>query len=195
MACCLALEVAAPAGEVTGKVTAAGGQALAGALVRVVSIVPSTAALPARPAPVLTIRAGRLEPLTLVVLTNEPFTLTNTSEVLYNVHFRFKESIERNLGMAGPAVDRKTVLVPKAELFARISEDLYRLNGHVCVVENPFYALADASGAFKLPDLPPGSYTVEAAHPRTVSVRREIIVTGASTPLNFDLPLKRANPL
>jgi hypothetical protein len=184
-----------PAAEVTGKVTAAGGQALPGALVRVVSIVPSTAALPPRPAPVLTIRAGRLEPLTLVVLTNEPFTLTNMSEVPYNVHFRFKASIERNFGMAGPPVNRTTVLVPKAELFARIWEDLSRLNGHVCVVENPFYALTDASGAFKLPDLPPGAYTMEAAHPRTGSVQREIIITGANTSLNFELPLKRANPL
>jgi hypothetical protein len=158
--------------------------------------VPSTLTLPPRPSPVLTVRGGQLEPATLVVLTNEPFTLTNVSGVLYNVHFRFKESIQQNVALAHSAPhNRKTILTSRAELFARVSEDLHRLNGYVCVVENPFYAVTDAVGAFKLPDLPPGRYTIEAAHPRTGQVQREITVSSASATLNFELPLKRPNTL
>ena len=138
------------------------------------------------------VRDGQLEPATFVVMTNEPFILTNASGVTYNVHLRFKESTQRNVGLAGASPhNQKTILAARSELFARVSEDLYRLNGYICVVDNPFYVIADAVGAFKLPDLPPGTYTIEVAHPRTGRVKREITVSGASATLNLEVPLKK----
>jgi hypothetical protein len=35
----------------------------------------------------------------------------------------------------------------------------------VGVVDNPFYAVSDETGAFKIEKLPPGKYTIAAVHP------------------------------
>ena len=145
----------------------------------------------------LAIRAGTLSPATFIVLTNEPFTVTNTSEVLYNVHLRFTKSIQQNISLAGAGpFNRKVILVPKEELFARVSEDLHRLDGFICVVENPFCAVTDATGAFKISGLPPGRYTLQAAHWRNGLGRpqRDVILSTTNATVRFELPFTRANP-
>ena len=74
------------------------------------------------------------------------------------------------------------------ELFVNVSEDLNRLNGFICVLENPFYAFADAKGSFKIAGFPAGTYTIEAAHPRTGKVSRETRIGLQNASGDFTLP-------
>jgi hypothetical protein len=183
-----ALPLVVSSAEVIGKVSSAdGGRGMAGAIVYVVSGVQPSAALPKRQPPKLLIRGGRLVPVVLVVLGGETFTLTSADADGYNVQFQFRERTELNLALS---VGRPTTTVKagRPELFTRVSEDLGRLHGYVCVLEHPFYALTGVSGMFKLPDLPPGTYTIEAAHPREGRVKHEVAVGGASATVDFTLP-------
>jgi RNA polymerase sigma factor (sigma-70 family) len=173
--------------EVAGKVSAArDGQALAGAIVHVVSGIRSGAESAGRESPELVVRGSRLIPDVLVVRTGETFTVKNADAAVYNVHIRFRQNSERNLGLTSRG--QLTTKVDRPELFARISEDLYRLNGYVCVMEHPFYALTDATGTFKMPALPAGTYTVEAAHPREGRITKEITIAEAKSSVEFLLP-------
>jgi len=183
----LALPLVASSAEVTGMVSSKdGGPGLAGTIVYVVSGVQPRAALSKRQAPKLLIRGGRLDPEVLVVLDGETFTLTSADAQGYNVQFQFRERTELNLALFGRSTT--TVKAGRPELFARVSEDLGRLHGYVCVLEHPFYAFTDASGMFKLSDLSPGTYTIEAVHPREGGVKHKVAVGGVSATLDFILP-------
>jgi len=57
-----------------------------------------------------------------------------------------------------------------------------------CGLDDAYYALTDATGAFKLPDLPAGTYTIEAAHPREGRLKRQITVGDAGATADFTLP-------
>src|SRR5204863_3231906 len=51
---------------------------------------------------------------------------------------------------------------------------------YVGVVEHPFFAVTGADGTFRLPpDLPPGTYGLEAVHPKAGTAMQEITVTGS----------------
>ena len=177
----------APCAEVIGKVSSTDrGRSLARAVVHVVSGVQPGAALPQRQRSKLLIRGGQLDPQVLVVLTGETFTLTNADTDVYNVQLQFGERSELNLGMSPGR--HTTVKAGRPELFARVSEDLGRLQGYVCVLEHRFYALTDASGRFKLTELPADTYTIEAAHPREGRVRHEVTVGSASSTVELTLP-------
>ena len=177
----------AESGEVTGKVAAASsGNGLAGAIVYVLSGVQPSSASPRRDAPKWTLREGRLDPQIFVVQAGESFTITNADATGYNVQVRFQNSTECNHALAQKG--QTSIKAERPELFARVAEDLGRLQGYVCVLEHRVYALTDATGAFKLPDLPDGTYTIEVAHPREGRLRREIKVSSASMVVDFVLP-------
>jgi uncharacterized protein (DUF2141 family) len=40
------------------------------------------------------------------------------------------------------------------------------MHAWVFVADNPYYAIADENGEFKITDLPPGKYVVKALHER-----------------------------
>ena len=60
--------------------------------------------------------------------------------------------------------------------------------GFVIVCPNWYYARAGASGEFRLPDLPRGTYVVHAWHPQLGSTQRTIQATGRD-PVTLDLRL------
>jgi hypothetical protein len=62
----------------------------------------------------------------------------------------------------------------------------------ILVLENPYFAMADARGRYTIPDVPPGHYTLVAWQERLPSDTREIIVpeTGDLSGVDFTLGIK-----
>jgi hypothetical protein len=50
------------------------------------------------------------------------------------------------------------------------------MRGYIGVVEHPFFAVTDGSGRFSIPQLPPGTYTIEAWHERLGTETQQITV-------------------
>jgi hypothetical protein len=62
------------------------------------------------------------------------------------------------------------------------------MEAHVLVVDTPFIAVTDSSGAFTITGVPPGRHTLRVWHPRLEGEAKEIdIREGASITVDFSL--------
>src|SRR5207249_1776585 len=76
------------------------------------------------------------------------------------------------------------------EVFVRFKCDVHPwMFAYLGVVAHPFYSVTLTDGTFLLPpELPPGTYTLEAVHPKAGSATQEITVdTGDRKTVDFTL--------
>lgn len=122
------------------------------------------------------------------------------------VDFLDGEGMEHKLYLADDSIKGVLSLPPKSEKLLRVTRPhlfvwMHCLEhswetAYVCVMENPFFAVTDSNGNFKIPNVPPGKYTVEVAHQRATGpngVTRTLVVSaGRKTELNMalDVPSK-----
>ena len=59
------------------------------------------------------------------------------------------------------------------------------MRAYVNVVEHPYFAVSDASGAFSIPNLPAGEYTVEAWHEK-LGVQTQAVKLGTKEVRELD---------
>jgi hypothetical protein len=59
--------------------------------------------------------------------------------------------------------------------------------GYVIVVPNQHFAETDASGAYKIDDVPPGQYTVTAWHEGMKTQSKPVTVAAGDATLDFTL--------
>ena len=57
-----------------------------------------------------------------------------------------------------------------------------RMSAFVVVVSTPYYTLAGVDGAFTIPAVPPGTYSLHAWHPRGGETSQSVTVTDAGLP-------------
>ncbi len=65
------------------------------------------------------------------------------------------------------------------------------MNGWIAVLDNPYYAITGEDGAYKITNIPAGTYNLTAWHEKLG--RRQVEVTvkaGEETKLNFEFPAK-----
>ncbi len=117
------------------------------------------------------------EPYVMGVQTNQKFRIKNSDLVLHNVHATSQFNKEFNLAMPlkGQSVEKS---FPLPEVMVRLKCDVHPwMFAYVGVVPHPFFAVTDTNGVFKLPaGLPPGSYTLNAYHPKGGVVSQEITI-------------------
>lgn len=98
------------------------------------------------------------------VQVGQPIDIVNSDATIHNVHAlpmrnqEFNESQNR-VGM------RTTKIFTVPEVMVRFKCDFHGwMAAYVGVMGHPYFAVTDASGAFSIPGLPPGTYTLEAWH-------------------------------
>jgi uncharacterized protein (DUF2141 family) len=55
------------------------------------------------------------------------------------------------------------------------------MTGWIVVSEDPYVAVTDASGNFKIENVPPGTYTLEAWHETLGSTKQQVAVKAGET--------------
>lgn len=110
------------------------------------------------------------------VRAGQPIQILNSDATVHNVHAlpmhnqEFNESQPRQ-GMS----TTKIFTVP--EVMVRFKCDFHGwMAAHVGVMGHPFFAVTDADGAFTIPGLPPGTYTIEAWHETFGTRTQEVTV-------------------
>jgi plastocyanin len=103
-------------------------------------------------------------PRVLGVRVGQAIEIVNSDPTLHNVHALPMNNREFNHGQP-KQFSKLSEVFTTPEVMVRFKCDVHSwMSAWVGVVDHPFFAVTDAAGAFKLPGLPPGSYTVEVWH-------------------------------
>ena len=127
-------------------------------------------------------------PRILGVRVGQPIEVVNSDPTMHNVHGLPMKNNEFNHAQHRQG-DRHSEVFTVPEVMVRFKCDVHQwMAAYVGVLDHPYFAVTDASGAFELPNLPPGTYTIEAWHekldPKTVQVT---IAAGQKTTLPITL--------
>lgn len=115
----------------------------------------------------------------------------NPDGVLHNVHVMGKANPEANRAM--PKFQKKVDWkVEKAEWPIAVKCDAHPwMHAYWMSMDQPYYAVTDASGAFKITDLPPGDYEVEVWH-ATLGKKTEKVTIKAKEDTKVDWSLSKS---
>jgi plastocyanin len=120
-------------------------------------------------------------PRVLGVRVGQPIDVVNSDPTLHNVHALPMVNQEFNHGQ--PVQFSKlsrTFTAP--EVMVRFKCDVHSwMAAWVGVVAHPYFAVTGADGAFQLPNLPPGTYTLEAWHEKLETRTVQVTVASGQT--------------
>lgn len=178
----LVISTLASAGTLTGKVNGVSG----------VSVVYLEAAGKTFPAPekhVVIDQKGLLfQPHVVVVQVGTTVDFLNSDNVAHNVFWPSISGDKKaghNLG-TWPKGEKKPYKFEKAGVVPLLCNVHPEMSGYVVVTPSPYYAETDASGNYKIADVPDGKYTVTAWHEGAKPQSKPVDVT-ADTKADFTL--------
>lgn len=132
-------------------------------------------------------------PYVTAIQTNQKLLVRNSDPVLHNVHPTpaVVGNPEKNLAQLPKGKDLEFVW-PKEELFLRYKCDVHPwMFAYVSVVDHPYFAVTGEDGSFKIPNVPPGKYTVEVFHRKAGKATQEVEVPASGAKdLSFALEAK-----
>jgi plastocyanin len=136
-------------------------------------------------------RGCLFSPRVLGVQVGQTVEFANGDATLHNVHALPVTNTESNDPQAqgAPPIDRR---FDKPEVMVPVRCDMHPwMVAYVGVVPHPYYAVSGEDGAFSIPSLPPGKYTLEAWHEKLGTQTREVTVApGRAATVDFDFKPK-----
>jgi plastocyanin len=107
--------------------------------------------------------------------------ITNSDPTLHNIHALPKGNSEFNTGQPIQGMKTKHIF-DKQEVMVPFKCDVHGwMNAYVGVMDHPYYAVTDKDGKFDLPNLPPGTYTIEAWHEKLGAMTQSVTVGAKET--------------
>jgi plastocyanin len=130
------------------------------------------------------------EPYILGVVAGQKMKVKNSDPLMHNVHPTPKNNKEANF--AQPVKGQvNEVTFDKPEVLMRVKCDVHQwMFAYIGVVDHPYFAVTDKDGNFKISNLPPGKYTIEAYHLKAGTATQELQVDKDKKDLNFELEAK-----
>ena len=114
------------------------------------------------------------KPRVLGLQTGQTLDIINSDPVTHNIHPMPHDNREWNhsQGPGDPPMHRKFA---RAEVMIPVKCNIHDwMHAFVGVVDHPYFAVTGADGTFKLPNVPPGSYTISVWHeglePQTMDI-------------------------
>jgi hypothetical protein len=142
----------------------------------------------APPAPPVKIdqKGFRFLPHVTVVQTGSTIRFLNNDPEPHNV---YSPEGRYNLG-TWPTGDTRDYTFKRAGIYTQLCNIHPDMLAYVVVVDTPYFAVTDATGAFLIRDVPPGKYTAVAWHEKKDGLEQDVVVApGAS--FKLDLVLER----
>jgi plastocyanin len=142
-------------------------------------------------APVVMDQKGALYvPQILAVQTGQKLIVKNSDQLVHNVHAKPAANPESNQVQMPGGADL-TYTFDKPEPFLKFQCDVHPwMFAWVSVFDHPYFAISDKDGKFTIKNVPPGKYTLEAAHRKLGTQTAEIEVKNDGATQNFTFEVK-----
>ena len=106
----------------------------------------------------------RYHPHVFGMRAGQPLEIVNSDPTLHNIHAMPKGNAEFNNGQPIQGM-KMSHTFDKPEVMVPFKCDVHGwMNAYVGVMTHPYFMVTDKDGKFDLPNLPPGTYTLEAWH-------------------------------
>jgi plastocyanin len=129
-------------------------------------------------------------PQILAIQTGQKLIVRNSDQLVHNVHAKPKENPESNQVQMPGGADL-TFTFDKQEPFLKFQCDVHPwMFAWVSVFDHPYFAISDKDGKFTIKNVPPGKYTLEAAHRKLGTQTAEIEVKDDGAVQNFTFEVK-----
>jgi len=130
------------------------------------------------------------QPHVLAFEVNQELKITNSDQTSHNIHPLAKVNQEWNKSQP-PGTPPLTAKYEKPE-FISVKCNIHPwMHGYFAVLGTSHYAVSDGSGEFKLPNLPPGKYTLTAWQESYGTQTQEVTISGNETKtVNFTFTAK-----
>ena len=134
---------------------------------------------PSKPVQIVIQKNATFRPHVLPVMVGTTVEWPNDDEIFHNV-FSMSEIKPFDLGLyKNNEVKRVTFDKPgRVDVFCSIHT---KMSCIILVVQNPFFAVTDEKGNYKISNLPAGTYKMKAWHERVPSQEKEIAVPAVGT--------------
>jgi len=132
-------------------------------------------------------------PRVLPIVKGTTVEFLNSDPILHNVFWpKGKGYATRNLGTWGKGAS-------KSYKFASLGEVVLLCNvhpemeGHIIVLQNPFFAVVDKEGAYEIKDVPPGDYVLKTwySNPKKLRPKTAEVTVKAGEAIEQDFSLSR----
>lgn len=133
-------------------------------------------------APVVLDQKGcRYEPRVVGARVGQPIEILNSDATYHNVHAMPAKNGEFNLGMPQQGM-KITETFTAPEIGVPLKCDVHGwMAAFAGIVDHPYFAVTDASGRFALPNLPPGTYTLEVWHEKLGTRSAQVTIAPKQT--------------
>ena len=163
-------------------------RAIANVFVRVKSGLPDEE-YPVPVQPVVLDQVGcRYVPHVFGVMRGQEVKILNSDGIMHNPHARSKVNPALNIAM--PAnVAEATHRFSEPEWMFKIKCDVHSwMYAYVAVLTHPYFDTTDTDGTFSIPDLPAGTYEIEAWHEKLgTRVARVTLASGERKSVDFTM--------
>jgi plastocyanin len=131
-------------------------------------------------------------PTILAIQTGQKLIVKNSDPCVHNVHATpaVPGNPESNQGQSPGAADL-TYTYTQPEMFLRFKCDVHPwMFAWVSVFDSPYFCVSDKDGRFVIKNVPPGKYTVEAAHRKLGTQTQDVEVKDTDVAVNFTFAVK-----
>ena len=128
----------------------------------------------------------RYEPHVVAMVAGSMLKVGNSDPILHNTHARLPKSDVFNIAlpMEGQIIDRT---IDKMGLM-KVGCDAGHgwMSAWIASFDHPYFAVTDAEGAYSIPDLPPGEYTLVMWHEKLGRRTQPLTLSGADARADQD---------
>ncbi len=166
------------AGVISGTVS----PAKAGSVVYIDALPGKTFPAPAKPF-VMDQKSLQFQPHVLAVPLGATVQFVNSDKVQHNIFWpsiNGNKKMSHNMG-TWPTGEERSFKFDTAGVVPLLCNVHPEMSGYIIVSPTPYYAVTDASGNFKIADVPDGSYTVSAWHEGAKIQSKPVTVSGNAT--------------